>query len=262
MVINKPERIMKGLRISLIPAGYMLNIIGKIINKQHIELLGHYLTCSGKDYTLDPKILAKVIENDCYGNEDAYFEFIPICEIKHAFIAIPKRSSDINNILGKFILFINENGEASIIDEYKFYPCQDCASFEISTSNKMWADIDLVSKTIFFKKLLPIKLWDKWIRFNIAELENKSGPFDLNDIEFNFSHCCNELFELILSFSTKSIWINISFRDKFFYFLGKRFNVKTNKFKLSERRFNYLIKEWNKLFEHHSYYWNHNEEEY
>ena len=251
MVINKPERIMKVLKYSLIPAGYIMNIAGKLIKKQHIELLGHYLTCSGKDYTLDPKVLAKVIENEKIS--EAYIEVIPICEIKYAFTVLIKGSNEINNILGKFILFINENGEAYIIDEYKFYPCQDIASFETSKYNVMWADIDLISKT-FFSKKIPNRLQSKFIRFNVEELDNKDKPFSFSKIAFNKSlYCGNSIFRFVVSFASESFWINISFLDKFFYFLGKRFNVKTNEFKLSERRFNYLIKEWNKLFEFRQY---------
>lgn len=260
MIVKNPDKYIKFIKYSLIPIGYIMNGIGKVIRKQHIELLGHYLTCSGKSYNLDSKVLHKAIEQGDYSYKEVYSEIDPISDIKYAFVVKIRNNKSIKNILGKFILLLNENGEAIILDEYKFYPCVDGERFEISNQNLSWYTVNIFEKDI---NIILSKKFSKMFRICLGESDIKANPFVLQNIEITKNILPKELFKLVFYINSNHIYVNIAFLDKIFYFLGKQFNVKTNKFKLSERRYNYLIKEWNKLFEHQSYYWNHQlEEEY
>jgi hypothetical protein len=186
---------------------------------------------------------------------------IPLPNIKYGFVVKPGHLED-SYILGKFFLIIDENGYATIIDQYKFYPWNsNDLSFSSSDSNTDWAPIQM-NKEIRLKKI-PVKYIGKsYHLYLIEETEVSEIKWDkLNPIKISNSFSFGRVMNIDVYIHNHLITINISIQDKLFYFLGRLFNVRTNKFKLPEKVFKDLKIEWKREYRSYKEKQEYNKEE-
>jgi len=240
----------KIVRPGLIPVGYIMNIAGKIIKDQRIELLGHYLSCSGKDYVLDYTKLSK-----------AFVKGYPIdvritdSTLDNAYI-VNFCDRHLDQILGKFYLINKENNTFSIKDSYRFYPWNGKYNSFTNSTNDDWAYITITIRFDFINNLLnkilsKITHRSSFYADSFISLTDTDGNWNkINKIKKSNKHY-NENgtllgLQLYLSVS-KYLEVNIS--DKLFYFLGKPFNVVTEEFSFPEE----FYKIWNKATKGDSY---------
>lgn len=239
----------KIVRPGLIPIGYIMNIAGKIIKDQRIELLGHYLTCSGKDYVLDHTKLATEIVNG-YPKDTRIYDsndkdiYITCFQDRH-----------LDQILGKFYLFDKNNNKFQIADRYKFYPWDGGYNSFAGEENEEWNQItftirlDFVNKSKFLCNLIrrlvrDDPLFDKYLILeeDLRSSWNKLEHLSIRVSEYVVSLCIIG-FELYIG---ESKFLNIGISDKLFYFLGKPFNVVTEEFSFPEEFYSIWHKATNK----------------
>jgi hypothetical protein len=172
------------LRFSAIPFGYLMEFAGKIINREDVINLGHYLSCSGKDKILNPKFYPEI--------RRLYELFDNNIFTAHTFMGTNKLLDELQHSIGKFI-FHKEDNKLKIEDYYVFYPLcfnpeehfYDCNCPEYQ---KSWAHLE-ITKTI---KICPI------IRFKITT----------RIFTIDFDHW---------------IYLEIYISDKFWTYFGKSF---------------------------------------
>lgn len=235
--MNTSDILTKFIRPTLIPVGYIMNIAGKIIKDQRVELLGHYLTCSGKEYTLSEKKLRDELVKG-FPEEFTIEEYDMQYELEDTYIC---RTNDrhIDQILGKFFLIDWGSNTFQIKDSYRFYPWDgSIESFDFTEDNNEWAG-NTIEKIIPNLIGMLVRKVFRYSFYNKKEFQIYATTDDCDKIigmKIESSNLWHDsiLFNVTLVIGNEFIRFTIHFSDKWFYFLGKEFDVITNKFSFPE----------------------------
>jgi hypothetical protein len=158
------------LKISAIPFGYLMEGIGKIIEREDVINLGHYLSCSGRDRILNPKFYPEIKKLHTVFTNNIFCPF--------SFLGEDKLLYELQHAIGKFTFHKLDN-KLEIEDYYIFYPACYYPSKHFYNCNcpefqKSWAHLE-ITKTIKINPIIRFKIvtkiftidFDHWIYLEI-----------------------------------------------------------------------------------------------
>lgn len=220
-------------------SGKALKLTGKVIKKNHLYFLGHYLEGSGKYLYLDRKFYPYIKEQFNYYVLNHFGAWDIYKENEYFSIEVDTTENhELFNSIGKYKVFIGQ-GYLYVEDKYEFYAwCKENLHYADCKCNRQkdWGSVEKTLDFRFIYKIYTTKWYQDYIMnkfLNVGFLDESN--FKIEKIKFGKILRLLEkarsfikvikLFDETVKIIIRISYITVEISDKFWAKLGKPFYI-------------------------------------